>query len=162
LLSNVKWTGFWCRQSFHWLRNVYLFIVSFSISKFRKNSMVFLLILTSSGVCTTTHKVIFNSTHITSTFSNCNLENFYNSVSSSSRSNWFWLKIWHRTVQAYHDNKSGSSHSDFGADEVWLQAWMQIKCRQNKLPYTKMCGCFVHECTNTTDNYHFEIWILSK
>jgi hypothetical protein len=28
-----------------------------------------------------TYKVSFNSTHITSTISNCNLENFYNSVS---------------------------------------------------------------------------------
>jgi hypothetical protein len=29
-------------------------------------------------------------------------------------------------------------------------------CRQNKLPCTEMCGCFVHECTNTTDNCNFE------
>jgi hypothetical protein len=29
--------------------------------------------------------------------------------------------------------------------------------RQNKLPCTEICGCFVHECTNTTDNYNFEI-----
>jgi hypothetical protein len=35
-------------------------------------------------------------------------------------------------------------------------------CRQNKLPCTEMCRCFVHECTNTTDNYILKFDFLVK